>query len=160
MRKYLVVSDSHYTPVYLEKAAKVFEAERCTDIIHLGDVVEDARRLGKLTGAHVDLVAGNAPGDIFSREPRLLLLSGEGVRLFVCHGHDYSVKYTLDRLSYAASEQNCQMALFGHTHEAFCGYVGDVLLLNPGALRQGRYAILELDNGKMRPFLYSLASGR
>ena len=156
MLRYLVVSDSHNPPTYLQKIAKRYAEEQCTGIIHLGDTVSDARTLQKLTGVRVEMVAGNDFGDMVSGEPRLRLMSAEGVRMMLCHGHEYGVKYGYDRLSYAASEQNVSLALFGHTHEAFCGYVGDVLLLNPGALKRGRYAILELEKGAARPFLRTL----
>ena len=154
MHRYMVVSDSHNPPTYLQKAARRFAAEQCTGLIHLGDMVEDARELARLTGAHLDLVAGNC--DFLSREARLVTLEAEGVRMMLCHGDAYGVKYGYDRLSYAASELGAKIALFGHTHEAFCGFVGEVLLLNPGALKKGRYAILELDNGSFRPFLKTL----
>ena len=42
------------------------------------------------------------------------------------------VKSSLTHLSYRAEELACQAAFFGHTHRAFCGYVGGALLLNPG----------------------------
>ena len=160
MFRYLVVSDSHNPPTYLARVARRCAEERCDGIIHLGDTVEDARALQRLTGMRVEMVAGNAPGDMLSREPRMKIVQAEGVRLLLCHGHDYGVKYTYDRLSYAASEQEAQVALFGHTHRAFSGYVGSVLLVNPGPLKQGRYAVLELENGVARPFLKSLAEDR
>ena len=116
--------------------------------------MEDARRLEKLTGAPVEMVAGNC--DLFSRVQRSALLETEGSRILLTHGDAYGVKYTYDDLSRAAAAQNAQIALFGHTHEAFCGYVGKVLLVNPGALKQGRYAILVLEDGYARPFLKSL----
>ena len=154
MLRYMVVSDSHNSSVYLERAARRFQKENCAGLIHLGDVVEDARALEKMTGVAVELVAGNCDG--FSRERRSAMLSVEGLRVLLVHGDAYGVKYTYDRLSYAASEQNAQVALFGHTHEPFAGFVGGVLLVNPGALKLGRYAILELESGKARPFLKTL----
>lgn len=154
MLKYMVVSDSHNPPTYLERVAARFREEKCDGMIHLGDLVGDAKELEKLIGMPVEYVAGNC--DYFAKDRREAVLFKEGVRVLLTHGDAYGVKYSYDRLSYAASEMNVQVALFGHTHEPFAGFVGDVMLVNPGALKKGRYAILELENGRARPFLKSL----
>ena len=39
---------------------------------------------------------------------------------------------------------------------AFAGYVGGVMMVNPGALNAGRYAIIEIDKGKAIPYLKEL----
>ena len=46
-----------------------------------------------------------------------------------------------------------QVALFGHTHQPFAGYVGGVMMINPGALKDGRYAELHIDKGRVVPYL-------
>ena len=45
----------------------------------------------------------------------------------------------------------CQAALFGHTHEPFTGYVGGVLLINPGTLLNGRMCEITVDGKKVDP---------
>ena len=79
-----------------------------------------------------------------------------GVRFFLTHGDRYGVKSSLTHLSYRAAELRCQAALFGHTHDPFCGYVGAALPLNPGALRDGNWADLTLKDGSIVPRLLSL----
>ena len=72
------------------------------------------------------------------------------------HGDRYGVKSSLSRLSYRAEELSCGCALFGHTHRAFSGYVGRALLINPGALMDGRYAVLNVEDGRVVPKLLRL----
>ena len=71
------------------------------------------------------------------------------------HGHGQDVKYSDDKLSYSAGEQRCGIALFGHTHVPYAGYEGGVLLINPGALMDGRYGELTLDGDRAVPHLMS-----
>ena len=54
-------------------------------------------------------------------------------------------------LSYYAEEARADCTLFGHTHQAFAGYVGNALLINPGALKSGSLCILELDGRDITP---------
>ena len=56
------------------------------------------------------------------------------------------------RFSYAAAEKGAQLALFGHTHQAFCEKVGDVTLLNPGACGGYRptYAVVTVKDGALQ----------
>ena len=79
-----------------------------------------------------------------------------GARILLAHGDRYGVKTSLTHLSYRAEELACQAAFFGHTHRAFCGYVGGALLLNPGALRDGCWAEVTFETGKIVPRLRSL----
>ena len=88
--------------------------------------------------------------------PRELRLAFENVRILAVHGDKYGVKLDLAQLSYYAEETQAQIALFGHTHQAFAGYVGGVMMVNPGALNAGRYAIIEIDKGKAIPYLKEL----
>ena len=74
-----------------------------------------------------------------------------GARILLAHGDRYGVKTSLTRLSYRAEELACQAAFFGHTHRAFCGYVGGALLLNPGALRDGELGGSDCEEAKLFP---------
>ena len=57
----------------------------------------------------------------------------------------------LDSLVYAAQEQECQLALYGHTHEADSREIGGVKVVNPGTAGVGRtltWALITVfDNG-------------
>ena len=151
MTRLAVISDSHWGRVRLEMVSRIVRAEQFDGIIHLGDGQSDAKWLEKETGVQVQFVAGNC--DLCRDCPRELRQTMDGVRLLAVHGDKYNVKLELTTLSYYAEEACAQAALFGHTHQPFAGYVGRVLLVNPGSLAQGRYAELRLDHGQAVPFL-------
>ena len=51
----------------------------------------------------------------------------------VTHGHLYSAKYGLEKLSYAGEEKNADIVFFGHTHIPTDETMGNVRLINPGS---------------------------
>ena len=74
------------------------------------------------------------------------------VKAFITHGHLYNVSYgRVDSLVYAAQEAGAQLAMFGHTHQAYYEQIGSVQVLNPGTAGRGReltWALVEIfDNG-------------
>ena len=149
MMRIAVVSDSHGGKLHLERFVQYCRAEKIDQVIHLGDVVEDALYLRKNLEIPVALVAGNC--DFYSREAREITLRLENKRFLLLHGDKYGVKYGYERLSYYAEENRADCTLFGHTHRAFAGYVGNALLVNPGALKNGSMCILEIDGGDISP---------
>lgn len=151
MHKIAVISDSHGGKVRLEMFARIARQENFDAIIHCGDGVSDAKWLAKELGTEVKYVAGNC--DFFGKDVRELVFSCGGVHMLAVHGDLYSVKWDLSPLSYYAEEKCAQLVLFGHTHQPFAGYAGGVMMVNPGALKDGRYAELQIENGQVVPFL-------
>ena len=49
-----------------------------------------------------------------------------------------------------------EIALFGHTHRGFAAYVGGVLLINPGALKNGDWCLLKISEKDIIPYLKNL----
>jgi len=144
--KIIAVSDSHYNRVELMNLAQ--EIRRRGDIgvvIHLGDMEGDAQWLRSSLPIPVYSVPGNC--DMNPGAPADIVLTLGGVRMLACHGHTHRVKFTLDPLAWRARELNVPLALFGHTHAPCLLNEGGVLLLNPGALRDGRYALLDAAGG-------------
>ncbi len=147
--KIIVASDSHYERAML--ISLVEEIRRRGDIdtvIHLGDMEGDADWLR----GHLNIPVYSVPGNCdmrFNAPPEIVVELG-GVQMMLCHGHMQRVKYTFDPLAYRAMELNVPIALFGHTHARCLRNEGGVLLLNPGALKDGRYALLEIENGDIK----------
>ncbi|MDE7440373.1 MAG: YfcE family phosphodiesterase, partial [Clostridia bacterium] len=105
-------------------------------IIHLGDTSADGNYIrGKYPDKTV-VINGNC--EVFCVGEKEKVLDIEGVKIFACHGHMYSVKTTLSRLAKRAKELGCDIALYGHTHDAREDEIDGVTLLNPGTL--SRYA--------------------
>ncbi len=144
-----VISDTHGSLARFEFALSRLGPVEA--LVHLGDLVRDALDIQARTGLPVHMVRGNcdsAPGVPLETVIEPL----PGIRLLISHGHQYGVKYSLNRLSFRAQELECQAALFGHTHMPQMERQGRVLLLNPGSLSLPRggqaasLACLELDD--------------
>ena len=149
MIKLGIVSDSHGRESQLELFADVCKREKYEAVFHLGDIRDDAKWLERNLSVPVISVAGNC--DPFSHHQREVIPEFEGHRILAVHGDGQGVKYGYDRLSYYAEDKHAEIALFGHTHVQFSGVVGNVILLNPGALRNGHYAELILDGKDIIP---------
>lgn len=147
MKSVIVISDSHGNRTAIDKLFPVFE--ECDYIIHLGDLSSDGLYIKKAFGDKVWLLNGNC--DVMKLGQDELTLEIEGVKLFACHGDRYGVKYGYDRLAYRAEEMGCNVALFGHTHQAVEFLIDGVTLFNPGTLSrysQNSYLYLALTCGK------------
>lgn len=151
MHRIAVISDSHWGKARLETFARIAQEEAFDAILHCGDGVSDAKWLAKNLTAEVRFVAGNCDPR-FGCE-RELRMAYDGVRLMMVHGDLYGVKYDYGTLAYHAEEAGAQVVLFGHTHQPFAGYVGGVLMVNPGSLKDGKFAVLQLERGQAVPFL-------
>ncbi len=143
-----VIADSHRYTNMLETAAKTFQA--LDGIILLGDHATDIEILQETFKKPIYAVRGNcdfprvAPEEMYGK-----LFSADGPRFYACHGHRYNVKMNPFSLLYRAKEVEAQAAFYGHTHIPALDREEGVLLLNPGALRDGRYAIVYLEKGRL-----------
>ena len=144
--KILVLSDSHQIMKYMVEAV---ELEHPDYVIHLGDCVGDAQDLQKhYPMLPIAFVRGNC--DFFDLEEETKLTEYDGVRILITHGHKYGVKSGLLRYLLAAKENQVDIALFGHTHCAYCENESGIWMVNPGSCGAGArptYAIIEIKNG-------------
>ena len=154
MVKLGVVSDSHDRTLWLERYLALCQREKYDCVFHLGDLRSDARWLERRLDMPVISVAGNC--DVFTDHQQEARATYEGHALLAVHGHRQNVKYGYDALSYYAEERGAQIALFGHTHRAYVGWLGRVMLMNPGALMDGCYGELILDGERVVPYLKNL----
>ena len=150
----IVVSDSHGATGRLSTILTVAEQAGPIDaIIHLGDGYYDLRDL------EVDLppvyqVAGNC--DLF-RSDTLDFVTLSNARILLTHGHYQHVREGTDDLLSLALEEKCNAALYGHTHYQKMEWRNGVLILNPGAVNDGKYAVLNINRlGAIDPELNSL----
>ena len=144
--KLLVFSDSHGRARDVSRMTQKAQTGGKPDmVLFAGDGLYDALDL-RYEGYHVQAVRGNcdlaAPPDI-SYE---LTFPVNGRLIYLSHGHRLQVKQGLGPLLGRAREVGAALAIFGHTHiQTLEGYEG-ILLLNPGALRDGAFAIVEIDS--------------
>ena len=149
--KWLVFSDSHGNLDYMKKAV---EQEKPDKVLHLGDMVRDARRLQEcFPQLEMELVAGNCDGysgDDSVSEERELFMGDK--RILMCHGHTYQVKLGIGMLTGEGRARGADAVLFGHTHEPLCSLEGTMWVMNPGTcngMPRATYGIMELENGKL-----------
>ena len=153
MLRILVMSDSHGRNENVELAiAQVREGiGEFQMLIHLGDV-GDAREIESLAGVPCYIVRGNTDYD--AKLLNANVIEAGGHRIFATHGHLYQVDMRLDLLRFAALENDCDIAMYGHTHVPYLEEdPDDVTILNPGSISKPRqadhrytYMVMEIDD--------------
>lgn len=139
MIRLALVSDSHGRGNTLKAAAGGMEG--CEGLCHLGDLVPDGQRMSQMLGLPLYGVRGNCDG--WENAPEEMVLNVAGHKLLLCHGHRYGVKESLTRLYLRGQEAGADIVLYGHTHQPRVDRNGPMMLINPGALMNGRWAVLE-----------------
>ena len=170
--KILIVSDSHRISANLKIA---ITREKPDMFIHLGDIEDDAKTVALWAGApetpcifikgNCDSYSGNT-GDL--RDIAVFPLKGH--KFYCCHGHRQLVNYNLTGLCLDAAAQDCDIALFGHTHvpydnwgdsvKEYCKSYNEadpyvsagIRVLNPGSISlprggsQKSYMVMEMED--------------
>lgn len=156
--KLLILSDSHGV---LEHMVEAIAAEQPDYLIHLGDHSRDADELGRqFPYLPILSVQGNCD---FGPGQQQALAEYGGVRVLAVHGHRYGVKSGLLRYFYAAKENQVDVALFGHTHQAYCEARDGLWLLNPGTCGgtcRPTCGVIEICNGQASCTIKEIQNGR
>ena len=150
MKRLLILSDSHGLRGRVGTLLMKAEAEGPLDgVIHLGDGYRDLD-LYRAELSFVYQVPGNCDGD---SEGVCFYPEVEGLRVLMTHGHGLGVRTSLQELKRFARAHECAVALYGHTHRPHLERDGALMVLNPGAVMDGRYAILTLADGRAEAVL-------
>ena len=127
----VVFSDSHRHTAEMETVLK--RQKNSEVVLFLGDGNSDMELLSpRFPEKAFFRVAGNC--DLSCELPLCQTVALEGHRIYMTHGHHEQVKFDLTRLIGAAKENHCDIAVFGHTHEAMTAYRDEIYLLNPGTI--------------------------
>ena len=134
--KIVIMSDSHgsYTAVESIVERNLGKADI---FIHLGDGERDSDRI-MLKYPHIDFrrVAGNC--DYASMLPDNLIVDVEGARIFCSHGHRLFVKGGTETIRSVARDNDCNIVLYGHTHERYSATEDGIFVMNPGSCAMPR----------------------
>lgn len=149
MKTIVVLSDTHGARAVVEEMMPIFaEADY---IVHLGDGAGDMREVSAKYPEKTFVCKGNCDG-----VPALYeyTLEVERARIFLCHGDRYGVKRGVGELIKRAKEEDCSVALYGHTHQAEVREVDGVLTVCPGTAHSpkwagGSYAYLTVQGGSV-----------
>ena len=115
----LILSDSHGRPDSVEEAIR---RVRPDGILFAGDGLRDLTRIGELP-CPLWAVSGNCDWSsslilngrsLEARDEELITV--EGIRILLLHGHKYGVKGGLLPATYRAMEKEADILVFGHTH--------------------------------------------
>ncbi|KAB3529615.1 metallophosphoesterase [Alkaliphilus pronyensis] len=116
-------------------------------ILHTGDNYKDINHIEGLYNIKIIGVKGNC--DWYGKDEEIVLINDK--KIFICHGHQYNVKTSLNNIFYKGKEINADVVIFGHTHVPYYIKEKDLIVLNPGSLSFPRngypksFAILEID---------------
>jgi putative phosphoesterase len=156
MSKILIVSDSHGITKELEELKERHRNEVGL-MIHCGDseLTADGRYMDGFAA-----VRGNCDFDLMYPLERIEVM--DGLKIYVTHGHKYSVKSSLMRLHYRAREVDANIVCFGHSHILGAEMIAGVLFINPGSIllprerREKTYVILDVREGKATLSVFEL----
>ena len=146
----LVLSDSH---------GDVFKLRRAIDsqptaklIVFLGDGEYDIDSVE--CRVPVIKVRGNC--DFGSSLPLNFTDEVCGKKIYCTHGFRENVKYTTENLISAAKLHGAHIALYGHTHVPVTSYDGGLYLVNPGSVRDGSFAVIDITDSGIMPIIMKI----
>lgn len=134
-------SDNHGNLTSIEKIKQ--DNPSCDYYFHLGDSHFDEKTLSPFI-----TVEGN--NDWEGDFPRQRIFELNGHRILLIHGDGYT--YAISGLTNKAKHENCDVIMFGHTHEFFDEEYKGIRLINPGSCYHNRdlskpsYAIVTIED--------------
>lgn len=154
IKRILIVSDSHGNS---ENIRLAIDRERPDMLIHLGDIEDDpglvrewldeaAREYNSKEEDRISLpvpavfIQGNCDRYGGSELKQTAVFEVNGHRFFCTHGHRQGVGFGPEGLIYSALENDCDIAIYGHTHipddDTFVGELdgNEIRILNPGSI--------------------------
>ena len=135
----LVFSDSHN---YYNRMAKIVKShiDSINYIIHLGDLVHDAKKLKadfESPAVKVEYVYGNCDFSPNRNDYEKELVICEK-RFFILHGHTRSIQISSAPLKNLAEQKKYDIILYGHTHIPKEDYHNGTFIINPGSIELPR----------------------
>lgn len=138
----VAISDSH------QRESSVFEiVERHKDnadlFVFLGDGQSDIDTvLLVYPDIKIERVAGNC--DWGSEYPTKKIISFDGKRILITHGHPFYVKHGYSVIEQESKNLGVDICMFGHTHTPYVAQKDGIYYINPGSARDGSYAIIDI----------------
>jgi putative phosphoesterase len=130
------MSDSHRDTAQVEQLLSLY-AKHVQAVIHLGDLKDDLLSFSRAyPSLEMHAVAGNC--DFFQSDVQEKIITVNGSRILLTHGHLQNVKSNYDRIAYYAEEKEVNACFFGHTHRSDEFVRGPVYFFNPGSIGRPR----------------------
>lgn len=136
-------------------------------VYHLGDSEGYTDEISKAANVPCEFVAGNCDSYSGMYLPNSLILKVGNHNILLCHGHQLKVNYGPETLVKYAKDNNCDFALYGHTHVPHLETIDGVTVMNPGSCSKPRqdghqpsYGVLIVDEkGEIEPAICFLKEG-
>ena len=144
--KVLVFSDSHGASGLVQEMLN--KEKDCPTVFFLGDGIDEAEKMkDRYRDKKFILVKGN--NDWYSQTDTEAYKYIDGLTIMSCHGHKFNVRFSLRSLIDSAESVRANIALYGHTHKSgmYNDPVTGICAINPGALCEGKYAVLTIEKG-------------
>lgn len=130
----LVFSDYHRQE---QKVLELIKEYNPTHILCLGD--------GESSDSfyqenNIISVKGNCD---YANLPLVKVIDIEGVNYLMVHGHMHNVHFDTFKLYLLAEENNASIVLYGHTHTQMVEEYDGITFINPGALKEGNYILID-----------------
>jgi putative phosphoesterase len=144
--KVLVFSDSHGRKELVDRMLS--NEPDCKEVIFLGDGIKDVEWVRQFyPDLRFTVVRGNNDWsyNISSEAYKYF----DGVTVYACHGDSLDVRTTLFYLNKKAASVNAKLGLYGHTHvsKTVAEATSGVTAVNPGALCDGKYCVIDFNKG-------------
>lgn len=141
--KIIVLSDIHNDKEMLRKIlAKHRNAAAL--FVFLGDGIDDFED-ETVFDSRIKTVSVKDNCDFDSMHSVYEVFERMGRRFFITHGDLYNVDDGIDIIAKTALEKGADICLHGHTHKAAYNKIGNLHVINPGAVTgRGEYCILEV----------------
>ena len=130
----LIISDYHKRE---DKVLDLIAKYNPTHILCCGDGESEDEFYTK---NNIISVKGNCD---YANLPLVEIVEVEGKRILMTHGHLYNVYFDIFKLYMLAKEHSATYVLFGHTHNQMVEEYEDITFINPGALKDDNYALLD-----------------
>ena len=164
--KILVFSDSHNHCEKMIDITKNLKSKTTLNyIIHLGDLVRDAKYLREMfPDIPVLYVPGNCDYSYDMKEQEKETEIG-GKRFFILHGHTRGVKISLDSLKTVAEQKKYDIILYGHTHIPREDYHEGTYIICPGSIsrdqsgRGNSYCAIDITGNDMGINIVRISGG-
>ena len=137
----LVLSDSHGDCLAMREA--IFAHPEAEAVIFLGDGYRDFEYCKNfLEDKPFYCVKGN--NDFHCEYPLKQIITVGNEKIYITHGHYEYVKSSVSGVLTKARENDCRIALYGHTHRQQTDYCDGVYVFCPGALYSDEYGVIDI----------------
>lgn len=146
----IATSDTHRRMNYLYDIIERHR-ENAQLFINCGDTEADIDNVTFLyPDVRLECVCGNC--DWESTLPNYKVIDFSGKKVFFCHGHTYGVKHGYEMLLDEAKRVGADICIFGHTHNPSVEKIDGIYLINPGAVCNSSYAVIDIVDGKINAY--------